>query len=271
MAPTTEISTTPSGVQIVYYDKSHRYKLGKPDGTATQPGVDNKLRFVPSVSTILDKTLPKNLTGWAERLTVLGIINLAQLKGPEFVARLGPDAMLAELHATGGRYYQSRDAAADRGTRVHTAFELLSEGKVPNLRDWPLEQRGYIQAICKWWAEYDPTVIQSELMVASWEAQYAGRMDLLARLAGEVVVIDLKTSKAVRESHHFQTAGYRKAVVESGYPAPEHGWILRVGADGEFEFVCSHATTRQWDALVASYRAQKEFEVEGKALLKAAA
>lgn len=275
MSPTTEIATTPSGVQIVYYDKSHRYKIGRTTGVVEKykdaVPVKEELRWVPSVSTILDKALSKNLTGWAERLTTSGITQLGQLKGWDYLARLGPDAILAELHAAGLRYYQNRDAAAARGTNVHKAFELLSEGKVPNLKDWPLEQRGYIQAIARWWSEFNPDVIASELMVASWDYQYAGRMDLLARLAGEVVVIDLKTSRAIRESHHYQTAGYRLAARESGHGPCMFGWILRVADDGTFEFVCSHATTRQWKALVASYQSQKEFETEGKALLKAAA
>lgn len=275
MAPTTEIATTPSGVQIVYYDKSHRYKIGRTrpvtgDEMAGITPVVNKdeLRFVPSVSTILDKAISKNLTGWAERLTVGGVIELGQLRGWEHLARLGPESMLKEMHALGARYYQSRDAAADRGTSVHKAFEELSEGKVPKLTDWPYEQRGYIQAIAKWWSEYNPDVIASEVMVASWDYQYAGRMDLLARLAGEVVVIDLKTSRAIRDSHHFQTAGYRLAARESGHGACEHGWILRVADDGTFEFVCSHATTRQFKNLMASYQSQREFELEGRVIAK---
>jgi hypothetical protein len=267
-----EFQTTPAGIQIVYYPKSHRYKIGLTDAADFDTSDDAPLRFVPSVSTILDKAISKNLTGWAERLTVLGLSELSALRGTAYVARLGPEAILKELHAHGLRYYQSRDAAAERGTNVHRAMEMLAEGTIPNLRDWPLEQRGYIQALAKFWRDYEPEVIHSELMVASWEFQYAGRLDLIAKTNRNPLpsVIDLKTSKAVRDSHHFQTAGYRRAADESGYYAPGVGAVVRVGEDGAYEFVESHATTEQFEALVRSHQAQKEFERTGKALAKEA-
>lgn len=256
-APVTTIRRTPADISIIYYDNSHRYKIARGD----EPS-----RFVPSVSTILDKAISKNLTGWAERLTVAGIVSLTQL-GRQ-TERMGPDALLAEMHAQGLRYYQKRDDAADRGTSVHRAFEELAEGKVPDLKQWPIEQRGYIQAVVRWWLEYDPDVLFAELMVASWKHQYAGRMDLLAKIDRHVTVVDLKTSRAIRESHHYQTAGYRVAVEESGYPTPDFGAILRVGDDGTFEYVESHATAEQWIALKRSFDAQKEFETEGKRITK---
>lgn len=257
MPPTSEISTAPSGLRIVYYDKSHRYKIGM-----TADG----LLFVPSVSTVLDKALPKNLTGWAERLTVAGIVSLEQLgRSP---LRLGPDAILKELHAKGLRYYQQRDNAAARGTLVHRAFESLCNGRVPFLADFEPEHRGYVQGIAKWWTTYNPEVLYAELMVGSLKHGFAGRMDLLCviRWKGRTIVcvIDLKTSKAIRDSHHFQTAGYLLGALESGYPEAEKGFVLRVGADGEYEFVESWATGDQFLALVESMKAQKQFEVEGK-------
>lgn len=257
-APVTTIGRSPAEIEIVYYDKSHRYKIRKGD---------EPLRFVPSVSTILDKTVPKNLTGWAERLTVAGIVSLNQL-GRQ-TDRMGPDAILAEMHAQGLRYYQNRDAAAEKGTDVHRAMEDLADGKVPNLREYALDRRGHIQAFVKWWMEYEPKVIYAELMVASWEFQFAGRMDLLVEIDG-VGVVDLKTSKAVRESHHFQTAGYRIGVEECGWPVPTFGAILRTNENGTFEYVQSHASREQFIALVNSYRAQKDFETETKQLAKAA-
>lgn len=248
-ATVTELHKTPSGLTVVYYPNSHRYKISR-------PGED--LRWVPSVSTILDKSIPKNLSGWVERLTVKGHIDLRQIRGP-VIDTYGPDAVLKEMHALGCRYYQERDKAADRGTDVHTAFEQLSDGKVPNLRDWPLEQRGYIQGFVKWWLKHEPKVLHSEIVVGSWSHQYAGRMDLLAEIDGRVGVIDLKTSKAIRESHHFQTQGYMIAVSESGYAVPEFGAILRTAVDGAFEYVETHATAEDFIALKNSMDAQKRF------------
>lgn len=258
-APTSEISVTPAGLRIVYYDKSHRYKLGL-------DGKGEKLEFVPSVSTILDGALPKNLSGWVERITVANVLTLKQRGRP--IERMGPDTILDELKAQNLRWWNTRDDAADRGTAVHKAFELLAEGTVPKLRDFPVEFRGYVQAMATWWLEFEPKVLHTELMVASWVHQYAGRMDLLAEVDGRVGVIDLKTSRAVRDSHHLQTAGYRIAVVESGYPTPDFGAILRVGEDGTHEYVYSHATPEQFLALRGSYVALKEFEKNSREIEK---
>lgn len=259
MASISEIKTTPSGIKIAYYDKAHRYKIGKGD---------EALRFVPSVSTILDKSVPKNLAGWAERVAIQGVQALQARGRP--IDIMGPEAVLEELKANNLRVYQQRDQAALRGTSVHAAFEELAGGKVPKLRDFTVSERGYIQAIAKWWAEFKPEVIEAELMVASWKYQFAGRMDLLAKLDGVLGVIDLKTSKAIRDTHHYQTAGYRLAVEESGYETPKFGAILRVSAEGEFEFEHAHAEPEQFLALVNSYNAQGDFERESKRRKKAA-
>jgi genome maintenance exonuclease 1 len=262
MAASEEISTTPSGVQIVYQDKAHRYKLRRirREPPPLQPSdlEDLKLRYVPSVSTVLDKAVQKNLSGWVERQTVAGVIELRQRGRP--VERMGAEAILEEMKSQGLRYWNARDDAASRGTSVHKGFEQLAEGKVPKLTDFPVEHRGYLQAMCRWWVEFEPVVVHTELMVASWEHQYAGRMDLLAKVDGVLGVLDLKTSRAVRDSHHYQTAGYQIAVEESGYGVPRFGAILRAGEDGEYEYVHSLATPEQFLALHASFRAQREFD-----------
>lgn len=248
MVPSATINPTPSDRTIVYYDKAHRYKIDRGEG----------MEFVPSVTTILDKALPKNLSGWAERGAIEGV-QVLRSRGRD-VTLMGPDAILDEMHAHGLRYYQRRDAAALRGTSVHNAFEQLSMGGAPRLTDYPVPERGYIQAITKWWLEHDPGVLYAEIMVGSWEHGFAGRMDLLAQEQNEVRVIDLKTSRAIRESHHFQTAAYKIGLKESGYPPAASGWILQVSAEGEFQYVESWATEDQFLALHKSYLAQREFE-----------
>lgn len=252
MPATAEIVSTPSGIRIAYFDKSHRYKIGR---TAED------MSFVPSVSTILDRALPKNLSGWAERIGVEGALAVLEAGTPDARAWTA-DEVLAAMRDDRLRYWQRRDEAATRGTSVHQAFETLALGQIPKLADYAEHERGYISGVARWWADYEPKVIHAELMVCSWSHKYAGRMDLLAETnrhpgAG---VYDLKTSKSVRDSHHFQTAGYRLAVEESGYSTTTVGAIVRVGEDGTYESVESWATPEQFLALHESYLAQKQFE-----------
>jgi hypothetical protein len=249
----SEIKRTPAGVVIAYFDKAHRYKIGK---------TKSDMGFVPSVSTILDKALPKHLSGWAERLGVEGTLKVIQdIHSDDHLWQ--PDEVLEEMRASGLRYWQRRDAAALKGTSIHKAFETLALGQRPKLSAFPVIERPFISQIAAWWLDFEPVVHHAELMVCSWEHQYAGRMDLLAETNRHegIGVYDLKTSKAVRDSHHFQTAGYRLAVDESGYAQTTHGVVLRVGAE-DHEAVPSWATTDQFIALTNSYLAQKQFERE---------
>lgn len=251
----SSIATTPSGIHIAYFDKSHRYKIGHSDEGVGRDQVT--MSFVPSVSTILDKSVPKMLSGWAERGAVEAVLDLA---ADREVATLSTDKALEIMKDKGMRFWQRRDTAALRGTSVHTAFEALAAGDSPVLRDYPESERGYVQAIARWWIDAQPEVHHSELMVASYVHGYCGRLDLIATLGGRRGVIDLKTSKAVRETHHFQTAAYRIGVEEAGYGATDFGAILRVGADGTYEFVETWATASQFLSLLGSFRALREFE-----------
>lgn len=243
-----ELVTTPSGYRIHFNPRNHRYKLGHDAESMT---------FVPSVSTILGDTLPKNLSGWAERGAVDGLLSLSRAAGIVFN---DTDSALKAMQRNGLRHWQRRDAAALRGTTVHKAFELLGDGKVPNIAKAPADQRGYVQAIAAWWLDAQPEVEHNELMVGSWEHMFAGRLDLIARLKdGRRGIIDLKTSSAVRDSHHFQMAGYQIGVEESGYGDVDFRAVLRVANDGTYEFVESWATPDQFTALLAGYRAIKKF------------
>lgn len=243
-----EFVTTPSGVTIHFNPRNHRYKIGRGE----------KLAFAPSVSTILGDTLPKNLSSWAEKGAVDAMISLYRKWNylPDTTG-LALDLMQKE----GLRHWQRRDAAALRGTTVHKVFELLGDGKIPNVAKAPPTQRGYVQAIANWWIQNDPQVEHNELIVASETHHYAGRLDLIARLKdGRRGIIDLKTSSGVRESHHFQLAGYEIGVAESGYGEVDFKAVLRVGDDGTHEFVESWATPEQFESILGTYRSLKQFE-----------
>lgn len=261
-APSTVDVVTPSGIQISYYDKAHRYKIGRPalKGAST---VDGSMRFVPSASGILD-ALPKALTGWGEGLGVKGALDVivdAWAENGREPATWTVPQLLEAMKRANLRWWQVREVAAIQGTDVHEVFEQLSLGRPPRMSEIPLEKRGFVQAICRFWAERDPHVYHAELMVASWEHQFAGRMDLLASLDDDgPAVIDLKTSKKIRESHHFQTAGYQIGVSESGYGPCSEGYVLRVGADGKYELVKSWAKPEWFLALKGSYEVIKASE-----------
>jgi len=69
---------------------------------------------------------------------------------------------------------------------------------------------------------------------------YAGTMDLLARVNGELTLIDFKTGKAVYNESHLQSAAYSVALAEMGYAPTRAALIIRlpkVDTDPAFEVV----------------------------------
>lgn len=79
-----------------------------------------------------------------------------------------------------------------------------------------------------------------EQTVWSRTHSYAGTLDLLGEVNGELAVCDFKTSKAVYPESFLQVAAYAHALAEMGHSSPRAGWIVRlpkVESDPAFEAV----------------------------------
>jgi len=113
-----------------------------------------------------------------------------------------------------------------------------------------------------------------EQTVYSKTHQYAGTMDLLARVNGVLTLVDFKTGKAIYPEAHLQSVAYQAALIEMGYVAPSAGLIVRlpkVDTDPAFEvgtvppvaelFPVFQAVQALWKwsyAQDAAYRARRE-------------
>lgn len=124
-------------------------------------------------------------------------------------------------------YEESRrimNRKADIGSYVHNALELmLKDGTVwteadiekdfPDKKEALFVKRALKGAIN--WAEnmqkkYDDfKVLEAECSL--FGEDYAGTVDLLARMGGETWLIDFKTSKYIYPSHKVQVTAYRRA------------------------------------------------------------
>ncbi|MDQ3730276.1 MAG: hypothetical protein M3355_11890 [Actinomycetota bacterium] len=275
--PNTTV-TTPSGITIDYYDA-----VGVDGEKQTRRYLVNgeKLVSVSTVAGIFDKPA---LPSWAARVTLEGIEHLL------WHTRLDPDFTPVDLRHLlrkhGLDHDSVRDAAAERGTAAHDALvKLLAEGKVPNPSDYPVEQRGYIQAGARWAEETEPEIIDAERIVASVEHGFAGRFDLLCRIGERVGRIDFKTLSAwsFRKSkgeptdellppypeNLVQLAGYELAAVESGYDPSDFQAVVRLGPDGRYDMTESWAEPRHFLDMLAAYRSRADLNAIGTERRKA--
>lgn len=107
-----------------------------------------------------------------------------------------------------------RQAAADRGTRVHALTEECDAGSL----DWfglDDEEAAYVQAWQSFKGHTGLEIIASEQMVWSAKRGYAGTLDRLVSMHGEIAVIDIKTGEP-HDAHGVQLAAYDQAALERG-------------------------------------------------------
>ena len=176
---------------LVFYPKSHRYKL---DG-----------QWVPGVTTLIGKGLPKPaLPYWAARTVAEWVADNPDLT--EELKRMGGRgpaiAYLKELP------WQKRDEAAIRGTDVHALAERLVHGDEV---DVPEHLAAHVQGYVDWLDATNVEPLLTERPCASRQWQYAGTFDLIARIDGVTWMCDVKTSSGVYGSMALQLAAYANA------------------------------------------------------------
>ena len=200
---------------LVFYPKSHRYKL---DGA-----------WVPGVTTLIGKGLPKPaIPYWAARTVAEWVADNPDLT--EDLKRMGGRgpavAFLKELP------WQKRDEAAIRGTDVHALAERIVHGEEVEVPD---HLTGYVQGYVDWLDSTGLEPLLTERPVASRQWRYAGTFDLIGKLDGRLWLLDVKTSSGVYGSTALQLTAYGNAEfyvdaddTEQPLPAVERYGVLHV-------------------------------------------
>lgn len=240
-------------ISVRYDDKSHRYWI---DGEE-----------VPSVSTILDATLPKPaLTWWGFRVGMAAVVEMCKLGKVSWPALCGltfnevkdnlpvqpvfmPNdkkrskprtllehfAILLKLHPNA-----IRDEAGTRGTSIHEALVQLGMGVIPDVwgaqSPFPPDDRPAVAGLVRWFLDQEPEFVHQEQIVASKRHGYAGRFDLIVRRPnGKLAMVDLKTSKNMYPDSHFrQLKGYEIAWLENGGEPVDELIVLHVDHQGDY-------------------------------------
>ena len=102
------------------------------------------------------------------------------------------------------------NVARDLGTAVHNIFERLLLGeKIGSVHP---EHKGFLEQAEKFVKEFDVEAIHVEKTCWNTRLNYAGTADLFAKVAGETIVLDLKTgASGIFPETALQLAAYANA------------------------------------------------------------
>ena len=107
--------------------------------------------------------------------------------------------------------YQSKAAGGDRGALIHDFAEASDNGNTPDIGTVPGAIRGFAQAFLKFQKDIAPKLIMNEQRVANFTHGYAGRLDRIYDIKGELWLVDYKTSKDYYPEMGLQLAAYKNA------------------------------------------------------------
>lgn len=131
------------------------------------------------------------------------------------------------------------DILAGIGTLAHAMVSEDMGGDPVNKdiyskEDISLAENSFIKYL-DWRKAREIEVIGTEMQMVSEKYQYGGTCDILAKLDGELTLIDVKTCKGIYSDHFTQVAGYSIALEENGHDIKARG-ILKLGRNEEEGF-----------------------------------
>ena len=134
-----------------------------------------------------------------------------------------------------GQVMQSRlDQAAERGTEVHKACELLDKyGKV----ECDEEYLGYVKAYIKFLKEHKPEWEKIEWAAYNPELRYAGTIDRWGTVDGEKCIVDIKTSYQIQKVLYGAAQNLYRLMCNSQGVQVDRLLILHLQKDGTYKLV----------------------------------
>lgn len=209
-------------VEYKVWRRAHLYLVG-----------GKKYPSVTKILSIIDHGKSNALTIWARReaiklakrelLAILdkgAVINHEAVDTAMLMAEKQPDRL--------------KDAAADIGTRIHNAIDAYIAGT-----PCPLDvdaQKGF-DNFMSWLRAEEMELIAGDTVVASVDLGFGGRLDALARNKdGKLVLLDWKTSNALRDEYPLQVAAYAKAFKETYGLDISEAVVVRFGKENAEDF-----------------------------------
>jgi len=170
-----------------------------------------------------------------------------EVPGGSTICKIGdsPEPLIAwawKLGTEGKDYRRERDKAADIGTIAHFMVECYLNGQVADLSDYT-EDECAKALICydkfmNFWEENKFTKVATEAQLVHPEHRFGGTIDLVAHDPdGNMILLDVKTSKRINDSYIRQIAGYTLLWDYASEASISKWGIIRIGKkeEGDFE------------------------------------
>ena len=106
--------------------------------------------------------------------------------------------------------------AGEYGSAVHEDIEEFIKGNDVDYIDLEENEKKSFFMFIEWFKklqeENEVEIIACEKMVINHKDKYAGTIDLILKINGELWIVDVKTSKAIWPSHRLQLSAYKHAM-----------------------------------------------------------
>lgn len=93
-----------------------------------------------------------------------------------------------------------------------------------------------VNAFLDWEATHKVKFLSSERVVYSMKNKFIGKMDIEAKVDGQLCLIDIKTSNSIYNTYGLQTAAYVRADEEESKRKYKGRWILRLAKETEGDY-----------------------------------
>lgn len=179
--------------RTLYNGKYHMVHNPNARGRAPRYKVNDKLK-PKGVTTILGKTLAKDLVSWAVGMCV------------DYLRTKLPVVTEQDLSDGARAYITKRDSGANTGSEAHAMVEQYLKGKP--IQEGSEEATNAYKAFVSWFEAETPTVVNVEEVIYSERLEYAGTYDCTLEIDGKVYLCDLKTTNASKAAPHGIYAEY---------------------------------------------------------------
>jgi hypothetical protein len=147
------------------------------------------------------------------------------------------------------------DNAADRGTAVHTACEVLY--KYRKVECTP-DIEPYVMAFVQFQKDHKCEFTDIEKPLADVENGVAGTPDFCGTVDGEEAIIDMKAQSAIKKTLvKAQLNAYRDLRIKNGKPEPKRLYCLQLMNDGKYRLYPVAIDSTEWTCCLALHKALK--------------